>query len=90
MDITGHTIPGFAPGESPGNTSDCRSRGPEFHLGPDLYFCGDWSWVVVSYKRKYVHKVLVNRLVNLAHEKVWLGELTVSTWLQLLNEIMEM
>ena len=25
--------------------------------------------VVVSYKRKYVHKVLVNRLVKLAQEK---------------------
>ena len=30
------------------------------------------------YKRKYVHKVLVNRLVKLAQEKVWLGELTFS------------
>ena len=39
--------------------------------------------VVVIYKRKYVYKVLVNRLVKLAQEKVWLGELTVSTcpWL---------
>ena len=27
---------------------------------------------VVSYKRKYVHKVLVNSLVRLAQEKVWL------------------
>ena len=35
--------------------------------------------VVVSYKQKYVHKVLVNSLVKLAQEKVWLGELTVST-----------
>ena len=35
--------------------------------------------VVVSYKRKYVHKVLVNRLFKLAQEKVWLGELTVLT-----------
>ena len=26
-----------------------------------------------------VHKVLVNHLVKLAQEKVWLGELTVST-----------
>ena len=34
---------------------------------------------VVSYKQKYVHKVLVNHLVKLAQEKVWLGELTVST-----------
>ena len=32
---------------------------------------------VVSYKRKYVHEVLVNRLFKLAKEKVWLGELTV-------------
>ena len=35
--------------------------------------------VVVSYKGKYVHKVLVNHLVKLALEKVWLGELTVPT-----------
>ena len=33
--------------------------------------------VVVSYKQKYVHKVLVNCLVKLAQEKVWFGELTV-------------
>ena len=33
--------------------------------------------VVVSYKRKYVHKVLVNCLFKLAQERVWLGELTV-------------
>ena len=32
--------------------------------------------VVVSYKRKYVHKVLANHLFKLAQEKVWLGELT--------------
>ena len=31
--------------------------------------------VVVSYKRKYVHKLLVNRLFKPAQEKVWLGEL---------------
>ena len=30
--------------------------------------------VVVSYKQKYVHKVLVRSLVKLAQEKVWLGE----------------
>ena len=36
------------------------------------------SWVVVSYKRKYVHELLVNRLFKPAQEKVWLGELTVS------------
>ena len=33
--------------------------------------------VVVSYKRKYMHKLLVNRLLKPAQEKVWLSELTV-------------
>ena len=33
--------------------------------------------VVVSYKRKYVHKLLVNHWFKPAQEKVWLGELTV-------------
>ena len=33
--------------------------------------------IVVSYKRKYVHELLVNRLFKPAQEKVWLGELTV-------------
>ena len=33
--------------------------------------------VVVNYKRKYVHKLLVNRLLKPAQEKVWLSELTV-------------
>ena len=33
--------------------------------------------VVVSYKVNYVHEVLVNCLLKLAQEKVWLGELTL-------------
>ena len=33
--------------------------------------------VVVSYKGKYVHKVLVKHLFKLAQAKVWLGELIV-------------
>ena len=33
----------------------------------------DHSRRVVSYKRKYVHEVLVNCLFKLAQEKVWLG-----------------
>ena len=33
--------------------------------------------VNVSYKGKYVHEALVNRLFKLAQEKVWLGELTI-------------
>ena len=32
---------------------------------------------VGGYKRKYVHKVLVNHLFKLAQEESWLGELTV-------------
>ena len=35
---------------------------------------------IVSYKGKYVHKVLVNCLAKPAQEKVWLGELTISAW----------
>ena len=64
--------------------SDCRSRGHKFDPGPVPYFLGDRSWnnfychsppsadskrVVVSYKRKYVHKVLANCLVKLAQER---------------------
>ena len=33
----------------------------------------------------YVHKLLVNRLFEPAQEKVWLGELTVPPWPQLLT-----
>ena len=33
--------------------------------------------IVVSYKRKFVHEVLVNGFVKLAQEKEWLGELTI-------------
>ena len=43
--------------------SDCRSRGREFDPGPIPI-------VVVSYKRKYVHEVVVNRLFKPAREKV--------------------
>ena len=77
------------------NMSDNRSRGPEFDPGPVPYFHGDWSWyismaillpsadsrrVVVSYKQKYVHEVLVNRLVKLAQEKSVVRWLTILTW----------
>ena len=33
---------------------------------------------VVSYKQKYVREVLVNHLIKLAQEKLWLGELTIA------------
>ena len=39
----------------------------------------DSKRVVLSYRQKYKHEVLVNRLINLAQEKVCLGELTVLT-----------
>ena len=69
--------------------SDCRSRGCEFDPGLVYTFLEidleiistvilNYSRrVVVSYKQKYVHKVLVNCLFKLAQEKVWSGELTV-------------
>ena len=54
-------------------------QGRDLDPGPLTYFPGDWSWKiptaillpspVSSYKRKYLHKVLVNRLVKLAQEK---------------------
>ena len=71
--------------------SDCRSSGREFDPGqvPEidheiistviLLPSVDSRMVVVSYKRKYVHQVLVNCLVKLSKEKVWLSELTVPT-----------
>ena len=34
--------------------------------------------VAVSYKRMYVHEILVTRIFKLAQEKVWLGELRPS------------
>ena len=76
--------------------SDGKSRGLMFDHGPVPYFRGDWSWnnfycqsppsadsrrVDVSYKWKYVHKVLVNHLVKLAHEKSlvwWTGHLDMT------------
>ena len=74
--------------------ADCKSRGPEFDPGLVPYFVeidheiistailvpsADSRRVVVCYKRKYVHEVLVNHLIKLAQENVYLGELTVPT-----------
>ena len=39
----------------------------------------DSKRVVVSYEQTYLQELLVNCLVKLAHENVWLGELTVLT-----------
>ena len=38
-----------------------------------LLLSADSSGIVVNYKQKYVYKVLVNCLVKLSQEKVWLG-----------------
>ena len=43
-----------------------------------LLSSSDSRRVFVSYKRKYVLEVLVNRLVKLAQEKVWLDELDMT------------
>ena len=74
-----------------GDLSDCRSWGPEFDTGQVSYIVRDLEIismaillpsadsrrVIVSWKLK--HEVLVNRLVKLAQDKLWLGELTVQT-----------
>ena len=77
------------------NVSDCKRRvvsliSAQSHAFVDinhkifsttiLLSSADSRRVVVSYKRKYVHEVPVNRLVKLAQEKMWLGELIVRTW----------
>ena len=64
--------------------SDCRSRDREFDPAQSHTFAeidheiiymaillssADSRRVVISYKRKYEHEVLVNRLVKLAQEK---------------------
>ena len=41
-----------------------------------LFPSADSRRVIVSYKGKYLHEVLVNCLVKLAQEKVWLGDQT--------------
>ena len=43
---------------------------------PTIYF----KITIFNYKQKYVHKLLVNRLLKPAQEKVWLSELTVPQW----------
>ena len=69
--------------------SDCRSRGGESYAFVEidhgiismtiLLRSADSRRAVLSYKRKYVHEVVIDCLVKLAQEKVWLGELAVPT-----------
>ena len=62
----------------------CRKSGREFDPGPVSYTFVEIDHKVISMailppsadsrrERKYVHEVLVNRLVKLAKEIVWLG-----------------
>ena len=44
-----------------------------------IQYLAQLGLLLLSVKGKYVHGVLVNRLVKLVNEKVWLGELTIST-----------
>ena len=60
----------------PGVTSSIQARSHTFTEIDDeiisaaiLLLSANSRRVVVSYKQKYAHKVLVNRLVKLAHEK---------------------
>ena len=84
---THHDMPGRQAQSVTCLTTDA-SLSAGFDPGPVPYFRGDWSTVIPlpsaepfkSYKRKYVHKVLVNCLFKLTQEKVWLGELTVPPW----------
>ena len=84
--------PGSAVGNMSGYrcVSDCRSRGLPVRshtfleidheiistviLLPSAIYS---RRVVVSYKQKYVHELLVNCLFKPAQEKVWFGELTI-------------
>ena len=72
------------PRRAVGNMSDCKSRGRKLILARSHTFTeidleiissaillpsANPRRIVVSYKQKYVHKVLVNCLVKLAQEK---------------------
>ena len=71
--------------------SDCRSRGSQFRsrsvptfqeidheiISTTILLLSADSRIVVSYKQKYVHKVVVNRLIELDQGKLRLGEQTV-------------
>ena len=73
------------PSSAVGNNSACRSTGCEFEPSPVPYFLEINHEIIstvifllliqvhVSYKQKYVHQALINRLVKLAQEIVWLG-----------------
>ena len=77
------------PRSAVGNMSDCWSRVAN-SIPAQSHTFGDWSWNNFYSHSLPFHwfkkaccqlqtKVNVDRLVKLAQEKVWLGELTVST-----------
>ena len=62
------------PRSSVGSASDSRARDPGFDTRSGNILSADSRGAVVSYWRKNVHEVLVNRLGGLACPgKVWLG-----------------
>ena len=81
--------------------SDCRCRGCKFHPIPYWYWHGDWSWnnfyghlppslihsrrVVVSFNATMFTKYWLTACWNLPMKKVWLRELTIQKWPQLLH-----
>ena len=68
----------FDPGPVPYFRGDWSWNNFYGHSPPFRWFIQEGLFV--SYKRKYVHELLVNRLFKPAQEKVWLGELTVPQW----------
>ena len=64
----------------PGIMSLIPARSNSFmEIDNEILPSADSRRVVVSYKRKYVHEVLVNCLVKLVQEKSWLDEQTIPT-----------
>ena len=58
---------------NPAQSHTCVETDHEIISTVVLLLTPDSRRVVVSYKRKYVHKVLFNRLVKLAHDKSVVG-----------------
>ena len=79
-----YTMDRTGPVSAVGKASWLQIQGSQVQSRPDPILGGDWSWnkyyghsppsadsrrVVVSYKQKCVHEVLVNHLVKIAQEK---------------------
>ena len=74
----------FDPGPVPYFRGDWSWNNFYGHSPPFRWIHNSWR-VVVSYKRKYVHDYWLTACSSLPRKKVWLGELTVPQWPQLLT-----